>query len=497
MDREAKLQFLRDTERMRNARAKRHLPEFVKLAWKVLEPDTPLLWNWHHDLVCEHLHASLLGQIKRLIINIPPRTGTKSTIVTVSFPVWAWVHERNSLKFVFGSYADKLSTKHSVARRNIIESPWFQGEWGEDSDLPDEQKIILSSDQNVKSHFTNTRSGEMVSAGMLGSITGEGGDFVIIDDPQNPKKAESDSERETINEAFDLTWPSRLNDKKTGRIIVVMQRLHDDDLTGHLRDSGYTHLVIPSICEERTTHVFPMSGKVKVREEGDILHPEREGAQELEQTKKDLTSYGFAGQHQQSPVPKGGGMFKPHWWRYWNEANLPPVFDWILHSWDLTFDDDKTADYVVGQVWGKLGAKRFLLHQYRAQADFPATLKAVEQMMKDRPEYNEVLIEKKANGAAVLSTLKKRYSRLIPVHPVDSKEQRAFDILSDVESGDVYLPEGAPWVGDFVVRCSKFPKIKHKDEIDSMTQALSRFQSKDNLMGDIGIVSMTKVSSFR
>lgn len=230
----------RDAELLDYELSESHLSHFVQGAWDVLEPTTDLLWNWHHDLICEYLTAAEQGEIRRLIINIAPRS-TKSLLATVSFPDWIWT-KTPSARFLFGSYAETLSTKHSLLRRNLIESPWYQAGWG--------HKFHLSGDLNKKTEFANNKTGQMKAAGIKGSITGEGGDYIIIDDPHNPKGAESDADREATLQNFDLAWSNRLNNKKTGRIILIMQRLHHQDLTGHLiaKNLGYEVVKIPTVA---------------------------------------------------------------------------------------------------------------------------------------------------------------------------------------------------------------------------------------------------------
>lgn len=336
-------------------RAEERLSYFVRAAWKVLEPDVELKWGWHHDLLCEYLEAAELGQIRRLIFNVCPRS-TKSTITSVCFPTWVWL-KRPSERTLFGSYADDLAVKHSVLRRNLIESPWYQTGYG--------SRFSLSSDVNTKGHFTNDKTGQMKAAGIRGSVTGEGGGYVMIDDPHNPKGAESELERASTIQNFDLAWSSRLNDKKTGRIILVMQRLREDDLTGHLLEKGgYTHVKVPSIAEERERIVFPVTGRVVEREAGDLMHPERDGVEELKQAKLDLGDYGFAGQHQQAPSPSGGGLFTDGMFEY---VDRPAGFDYTFVTGDTAYKEKQENDFTVFSAWGVKDGQLYLIGVWRRQ----------------------------------------------------------------------------------------------------------------------------------
>lgn len=448
--------------------SEKDLSHFFQASWDVLEPETQLFWNWHHDLVSEHLMACDLGEIHRLIINIPPRT-TKSLMGTVCFPSWVWTR-KPGIRFMFGSYADTLARKHSLLRRDLIQSPWYQGGW--------KHRFKLAEDQNVKTNFKNDKTGHMISASMLGSVTGEGGDYVIIDDPHNPKKARSDTEREAALMAFDQAWSTRLNNKKTGRIIVIMQRLHEKDLTGHLlaKNAGYVHVKVPQIAEKKTIIVMPLSKTKITREVGDLLDPKREGKAEIEQTKIDLGSYGFAGQQQQDPAPSGGGLLKRKWWKFYKV--LPDRLDEKLISMDTTFEDTENSDYVVAQAWGRVGANKYLIDQIRDHMDFVTAVKAFKAFHAKHSDVNSSIIEKKANGPAIISTLSEEIPGLIAYNPEVSKVLRVAAISPQVEAGNVYLPDPSicPWINDFIEECTKFPKGIHDDQVDTMAQALLRFQ---------------------
>jgi len=411
MNRDALLRAYAEARAREYELSTRSLNRFVVGAWDVLEPQTQLLWNWHHDLICEYLMAAERGEIRRLIINIAPRS-TKSLLATVSFPDWIWTHTP-SARFLFGSYAETLATKHSLLRRNLIESDWFQRGWG--------KKFHLSGDLNKKTEFANDKTGQMKSAGIKGSITGEGGDYILIDDPHNPKGAESDADREATLQNFDLAWSNRLNNKKTGRIILIMQRLHHQDLTGHLiaKNLGYEVVKIPSICEKKTIITFPISGREFVREPGELMHPERDGHEELEQAKEDLGSYGFAGQHQQEPSPRSGGIIKRAWIKYYKE--LPDNLEEKIIVADLTFKDAKGSDFTVVEVWGRKGSSIYLIDQIRDRMGFPAQVQAIKTMAARHPDVVAKIIEEAANGAAVIQTLQSEIIGIIPFNPQTKK----------------------------------------------------------------------------
>ncbi|MTI49464.1 MAG: terminase [Firmicutes bacterium] len=485
--------------------AQQSLSEYIKQSWHVLEPGTPYVHNWHIDAIAEHLEAVNKGQIKRLLINIPPRN-SKSITTTVMYPTWTWINDPYK-RFMSLSYSDRLAKKHNMNRRDIIQSPWYKNNW--------HNKYRIKGDANRQDFFENDKQGFMYSSGIGGTVTGEGADIIIVDDPHNPKKAESDAERQHAIDFFKMTLPSRINNKKKGVIIVIMQRLHEEDIAGHIlaNNLGYTHLCLPAIAEEKTIITLPISNKKIIREDGDLLNPSREGKEELEQLKKDMGSYAFAGQYQQDPAPKEGGIFKKHWWKFWKfpGQNLPPVIIKVPYkgydgeikyreenvyaidlpdnleqsqSWDMSFKKGEHNDYVACGVWAKKNADKFLLDLIEKKLSFTETLKEVRSVTTKWPKTNRKLVEDKANGTAVMDTLKNEIRGIIEINPgSDSKEARAEAVSADIEAGNIYLPHPQlyDWVDDFIDRSAKFPKVKHDDIIDQMTQYLNYINNKPNL----------------
>lgn len=468
-------QELRELEEKRR-KAQSSLKEFVTQAWPVLEPVTPLVWNWHLDLLCEYLVQARQRDITRLIINVPPRT-MKSTLVTVCWPVWWWVTEP-ATRFMMVSYADELAVDHSVFRRNLIQSEWFQERWND--------KFKLAKDQNLKTQYENSQRGRMMATSIFGSATGKGGDVLIVDDPQNPKKAFSDVEREIVNKNFDATFRTRLNDPSKGVIVIVMQRLHERDLTGHLlakEPRAWKQVSLPAIAEQRQVVRFPF-GRKRVRKPGDLLWKERLPQPVLDQLKVAMGSWAFAGQYQQSPAPLEGGTVKYDWLKFYRE--LPARFDHVLQSWDCSFKESKDSDYVVGQVWGRAAtqsaagrsAQYYLLDQVRGRMDFVGTKNAIRAMSAKYPQAVTKLVEDKANGPAVISALKAEVDGLIAVNPEGGKESRMNSVSALFEAGNVFLPEAAraPWIHDYMHELCTFPKAAHDDQVDATSQALVRLR---------------------
>jgi len=450
---------------------------FFKKAWSVLEPQTPLLDNWHIQYLCQKLEGEVLRiskkfpKTKDLIINIPPRSA-KSYLVSVMLCPWAWTRYPH-LKFIGSSYSNSLSITHCLHARRLIESDWYQSFWG--------KVYQLTSDQNVKSHFENNKGGIRLATSVSGSVTGHGADIIIADDLVDPKQANSAAYLLAANDHYDKTLFTRLNDQTVGLRVVVMQRNHQEDTTGHLlkrnRD-GYEHICIPAEKDEGVIHpTVKPPFLVKFYDENGLFFPSRFSKAFLEEAKKGLGSREYAGQYLQSPAAKEGNILKRQWWRYYSV--LPPKFDEVIQSWDMNFKEGKNNSYVVGQVWGRKQANIYLIDQFRQQIDFTQTIRELIRLTELYPKAYAKLIEAKANGPAILSILKDKVSGLISVEPEGSKESRVHAISSVIESGNVYLPHSkiVPWVEEFIDECSNFPNGAYDDQVDAMSQALSHLAS--------------------
>jgi predicted phage terminase large subunit-like protein len=462
-------------------RARRALGEFVVQAWPIVEPGTPFVGGWHIDAICEHLEAVSRGEITRLLINVPPRHG-KSLLVSVFWPAWAWARGPE-LRWLFSSYAQSLSTRDSVRCRRLLESPWYRERWGDIFDL--------TGDQNVKNRFENNRTGVRIATSVGGSATGEGGDILVCDDPHKIEEAPSDLVRERVIAWWDATMCTRLNDPARGAMVVIMQRVHERDLAGHLLEQGgWTHLCLPAEYDPSHPFCWPEDPR---REPGELLCADRFGPDEVERLKRSLGSYGAAGQLQQRPSPVGGGIFQRSWWRYYDPEHPLPQLDEIVQSWDLSFGASVGSDYVVGQVWGTAGADVYLLRELRERMTFTQTLSAVREMTGwvdhrfPRHRGHAILVEQAANGAALVDVLAREIGSLIPIRPEGSKLSRAQAVSPQVEAGNVWLPghpnvdntgydcdRTPPWVAGFIEELATFPVGAFDDRVDSMTMALRR-----------------------
>jgi predicted phage terminase large subunit-like protein len=403
----------------------------------------------------------------------------KSLLVSVLWPTWEW-QRRPGGRWIFASYADSLATKHSVDRRTVLQSAWYQTRWG--------NQVQLATDQNVKSEFQNTTRGVMLATSVGGSVTGKGGDRIVVDDLHNPLQAESEAQRDTALAYFRQTLSTRLDNKKTGAIVVVMQRLHERDLSALCQELGFVHVCLPAEAETRTEIRFPGSDRIQLRELGDLLWPAREGREELDTQKRLLGSAAYAAQYQQQPAPAGGAMFLRKWFRYYDEQ---PALPEVAQSWDMAFKDKADNDYVVGLVAGRRNGDIYFLDRVKGQWGFSESCRQVEALKRRYPNSSTILIEDAANGPAIIDALHHRIAGIIAVHPQGGKLARAQAAQPQVEAGNVYLPNPRPyghllpereWVDDFLHQITMFPYGAHDDDVDAFTQLLVRWQQPDEFV---------------
>lgn len=493
IERELLLREAEEQEQIETELAERSFAEFAKQAWVVMEPSRPLLWGWHFDVICDHLEAAYRGDIRKLLINIPPRFA-KSLFVCVFFFAWVWLHDPTK-RFMYASYSNVFSKRDSIKSRKLIQSAWYQRRWG--------HRFKLSADQNEKMRFENDQSGFRLATSVQGSATGDGGDFTIIDDAHKPAEAYSDTTRAAVIDWYKETWSNRVSDEKTAVRIVVGQRIVKGDLPGHLKDieGGWDAVVLPLEATPKKRYVTKIApkGYDPRTEEGELLHAERVGPEEVKEIKKRSGTLGYAGQYQQDPLSAEGNLFKKQWWRFYrpegkasygpaprpegclsieqSPAIVLPRLTRYLISVDANFKEGANNSRVAMGVWGQAGADKFLLARKCDQIGFKKTIEWLEDLVKEWPLAFERLIEDKANGPAIIETLRNKITGLIPIEPNGSKEARASAVSPEVESGNVYLPEGAPWLEDFVIELASFPLGDFNDQVDMTTQALLRLKS--------------------
>ena len=494
--------------------ATRHLREFIAQAWTVVEPATQFVPGWHIDAMCDHLEAIERGQIQNLLINVPPGH-MKSLIVSVFWPAWSWARNP-AMRWLFASYAATLSIRDSVKCRRVIESEWYQSAWG--------HVFRLTGDQNQKTKFENNKTGSRTATSVGGAATGERANRIIADDPHNLAEVHSDKKRTEVLEWWDNVMFNRVHDPERGARVIVMQRGHSVDLSGHvLKQDGWEHLCLPAEYEP-TARISRIGWSDPRSASGAPLWPERFGANgehyhKLKAINRGpLDSYSYAAQYQQRPAPASGGIWKTRWWRFWCERGevrppvrirlddgetvecpvrqIPDAFDDEIQSWDMTFKGLETSkggkpDYVVGGSLARSGADCYLRDVTRGQWEFFETIQQLVRFSEAWPETRAKLVEDKANGPAIISTLSHKIPGLIAVEPDGDKAARARAVAHMIEAGNVYLPHPdlAPWVWGFIHECSTFPSGENDDQVDMLSQALRRWSTSTGASYDLSALN--------
>jgi predicted phage terminase large subunit-like protein len=437
---------------------------FVERVFAHLHPGTAFLPNWHLDLIASRLEDVYEGKTRRLIVNVPPRS-LKSIMASVSFVAWALGH-RPGLDVICASYGQDLAETMASDCRRVMQSEWYQRMFG----------TVLKGARPSVADLRTVAGGGRFATSVDGGMTGRGGGIVILDDPLKPAEALSDTERKRVNEWFDHTVFSRLNDKVTGAIVVIMQRLHEDDLVGHLiQDRSWDVLALPAIAETETRYEYrTFQGlQVHLRRPGDVLHPAREPQELLNALQERLGEYHFSGQYQQAPAPLGGGMFKSEWLQSTTPSEWPTTFEQIVQSWDTASKESELADYSVCTTWGLKGPNKYLRDVRRERMDFPALKRTViAQIQAFRPDV--VLIEDKASGIQLIQDLRAMGHSVVKEYkPVGDKVMRASAQTAEFEGGFVKLPSEAPWLEAYRQELTTFPRGRFDDQVDSTSQALA------------------------
>jgi predicted phage terminase large subunit-like protein len=441
---------------------------FTQGSFYELNPETEFKHNWHIEVICAELEKCRRGGTKRLIITVPPRS-LKSHCVSVVFPAWILGHHPWE-QIICVSYGQDLANNLASGCRSLMSSEFYRNLF----------PTRLSPQRQAVNEFATTRNGFRMATSVGGVLTGRGANFIIIDDPLKPDEAISETQRKAVNDWYLHSLYSRLNDKRTGCIILIMQRLHEEDLVGHVLalDPSWRVLKFPAIAEEDEVHRIesPFGPREFRRSAGEALHPEREPLQTLEHLRETLGEYNFAGQYQQAPAPFGGGMVKVEWFKTYTPADLPPKFDALFQSWDTANKPKELNDYSVCTTWGVKDVRLYLLHVYRKRLGYPELKRAVREQA-DAFFPKTILIEDKASGTQLIQDLVYEGMHAIKRYePTLEKIARLSTATGTIENGFVYLPEKAPWLAEYLHELSTFPKGRHDDQADSTSQALDWFK---------------------
>jgi predicted phage terminase large subunit-like protein len=443
-------------------------PTFVRRCFRTLSPGTPFLPNWHINALSFHLDQVRLGKVRRLIVNQSPRS-LKSIVSSVAFPAFVLGHEPTK-RLIVVSYSSELAAKHANDFRAILKSEWYRR-------LFPATRISRMKDTEVE--VATTRGGYRLATSIDGTITGRGGDIIIVDDPLKPIDALSDPRRERVNEWFNHTLLSRLDNKQHGAIIVVMQRLHVDDLSGNLsKASDEWHLLsLPAIAEEEQ-QIQIGKDLYHPRRVGDLLHEEREPLSVLKTLQSRLGSDTFAAQYQQCPIPPGGAMIRRTWIQRYDRPPEIGASSYIVQSWDTASKAGGENDFSVCTTWLIEAQKFYLLHVLRGRFDYPELkARAISHAQHYKP--SRILIEDSGVGTALIAEMQRVGLTAIAVKPERDKITRMSIQSGKFESGQVFLPREAPWLPDLEAELFAFPNGRHDDQVDSISQALAHAPPSD------------------
>lgn len=475
---------------------------FVKAAWSIIEGDSIFVDNWHIEALCEHLEAAHRLEIRKLIVNVPPRS-SKSSIATIMWPIWTWLHNP-SLQYLCVSLNDDLSRRHSVQSRDILMSGWFKERWG--------HLFTIIQDQNTQSRYVNNKRGFRESCSILGKITGKGGGRIIVDDANNTE--EYASERIRVNERYSGALSTRINNPKESVLVLIQQRTNEKDLTGHVLSTDFNHgwvkFVIPMEFESsRRCVTVPLpstDGKPwqdPRQEDGELLCSDRFPESYLTEKKSDLGSYRYASQYQQRPAPEEGGILKKSYFQWWKSVKIPEI-EHIIQSWDTGLETKDINSYSACTTWGIFRDQHnirnvILLSAWRGRVEYPTLRRYAQRLYNDYRDRLEgdieltpnnryvpdvVLVEAKVSGIPLIHDLRDAGIDAIRFNPnkYGNKTDRVKLISHFFENGRVWVPAQPshydrllPFADEFVEACAMFPNGDSRDYVDSMSQAMIRF----------------------
>jgi len=454
-------------QKLLDAVLRQDFSSFIGKVFHTINPGAEYQANWHIELIAEYLESVRAGKIKRLVINMPPRA-LKSVCVNVAWPAWL-LAQQPSTRIMAASYSSVLSVKHSLDCRLVVNSDWYKKLF---------PNTVLSRENNQKSKFLTTDNGFRFATSVGGSATGEGGDVLIIDDPHNPTQINSLKMRNRAIEWFEQTFVTRLNDKNKGAIVLVMQRLHADDLSAHLLSSGgWESLKIPAIAPENM--VYDIGQKQYKYNKGELLNSKRDQIEFLNNIEQEVGARNYAAQFLQEPLPAGFNLLNVEDISFYDK--IPDRFDYYVQSWDTAIKVSEKADYSVGTCWGVVGNKYYLVAMIRKKMSYPELKIEIEQFStKFKPRH--LLIEDKASGQSVIQDLKlSGYANIRAITPKLDKVTRFASIVSIFQEEKVLLPGKAAYKRELLREITTFPNGKKDDIVDSVSQFLNFSKNMRNI----------------
>jgi predicted phage terminase large subunit-like protein len=441
---------------------RRNLAAFIERCFHTVSPGQRFLPNWHIEAIAYQLERVLRGEILRLIIALPPRC-LKSICASVAFPAFILGHNP-SARLIAVSYSQDLASKHARDSRLVMESPWYKQVF---------PGTRLDKRKNTEVEFETTARGYRLGTSVGGTLTGRGGDIIIIDDPTKPADAMSETKRATANECFDTTLLSRLDSKTDGAIVIVMQRQHVDDLVGHVLEKGteWTVLNLPAIADE-PQEIALGPDEVYRREIGDVLHPQREPLEALMEMKAVMGSAAFSAQYQQMPIPAGGALVRRDWFRTYTTPPDRNPSGSIVQSWDTASRANESNDFSVCTTWLVRDTTYFLLDVLRVRLEYPDLRRRIRSHAEEHGA-ELILIEDAGSGMHLIQDLTSEgHVYPIGIRPEGEKIVRLEAGSAIIEGGHVLIPTNAPWLDDFLAEILSFPNGRFDDQVDSLSQFL-------------------------
>lgn len=447
---------------------RRDFSAFVHRSFLELNGQASYLPNWHLEVLSAKLDEVLKGRCRRLIINVPPRH-LKSHTASIAFPAWVLGHDPTK-QIIAISYAQDLSDKLARDSRMLMLSPFYQA-------LFDTR---LSPDRQSVGEFETTTGGYRFSSSVNGVVTGRGADIIIVDDPMKADEANSDTRRNSLNEWYDSTLRTRLNSQERGAIILVMQRLHTDDLVAHVqKHEKWDVISFAQIATEDAAYNIstPYGRRNILRREGELLQPALLPSARLAELRESMSEYHFAAQYQQDPAPREGNMIKTEWLKFYEPGSEPATFNRIFQSWDTANKAGQMNDFSVCTTWGVMGGAKsgdfYLLDVFRKRLNYPDLKRAAVDLHKRFPK-SVVIIEDKASGTQLIQELKRDGMLIKPyLPPAGADKELRVDAQSIAfENGRVFLPRSARWLKDYISELTGFPNMKYDDQVDSTIQFL-------------------------
>ena len=439
---------------------------FVQRIFPIVSPGSPFLPNWHVEAIAYALSRVMRGEINRLIITVPPRS-LKSICASVAFPAFVLGHDPTR-RIIEVSYSEGLARKHANDFRAVIRSPLYRR-------LFPGTRISAAKDTELE--VMTTARGFRYATSVGGTLTGRGGNLIILDDPLNAQDAHSERARESLKQWYANTLLSRLDNKAEDAIILVTQRLHVDDLVGHLREhGGWTVLSLPAIAEvEQAVPLGP--DRLHDRSIGELLHPEREPRSALEGLKHSMGSLDFAAQYQQEPIAAGGNLIKWHWFTPYDQPPRWEPGDQLIVSWDTAMSGGQLCDFSVCVVLQVKGEDAYLLDILRDRLEYPDLRRKVIELHRRWRSVTSsyaLLIENMGSGMALIQQMRSEGIRAIEVMPEGDKVMRMNAHTAKIEAGYVHIPRRASWLDEFRKEIMAFPAAKYDDQVDALSQALDR-----------------------